>query len=134
LGYYRRKNAMNDALLDEIRLAYQAHNLRPLRETFFYHGKRLDYACPLTALAIHRGAVDRADPGLELDQATNPVFDWACKEFGLGWVWGFLDGFDGRPVALDDPAYREGHALGVSAGTLIVPRRSSPREEPTKCP
>jgi hypothetical protein len=111
---------MNDALLDEIRLAYQAHNLRPFRDSFFHHGKRLDYACPLTALALHRGAVDRADPALELDQTTNPVFDWACREFSLGWVWGFLDGFDGRPVALDDPAYVDGHAFGTSVARQVL--------------
>jgi hypothetical protein len=111
---------MNAALLDEIRLAYQAHNLRPFRDSFFHHGTRCDYACPLTALAIHRGAVDRADPGLELDGADNPAFDWACREFGLGWAGGFLDGFDGRPFALDDPAYKEGHAFGASVARQVL--------------
>jgi hypothetical protein len=112
---------MNQALLDEIRLAFRAHNLRPFRETFFYHGTRFNYACPLTALAIHRGVVNKADPGLELDQATNPAFAWACREFGREWVGGFLDGIDRRQPALDDPAYRAGHVSGAAVARQVFP-------------
>jgi hypothetical protein len=72
------------------------------------------------ALAIHRGAVGRADPALALDGAANPVLDWAAGEFGDGWAWGFLDGFDGRPAALADPAYLHGHHQGARAAQALL--------------
>jgi hypothetical protein len=107
---------MSDATLpDEIRAAYQAHRLVPARKRFFFEAGGVAYACPLVALAIHRGAVGRSDPDLALDGAANPALDWASGEFGAAWAWGFLDGFDGRPAALADPDYLHGHRQGALA-------------------
>jgi hypothetical protein len=53
---------MNDPLLQEIRLAYQTQNLVPIRRFFSLHEGGVDYVCPLVALAIHRGQVDRTEP------------------------------------------------------------------------
>ncbi len=81
---------MNNLLLDEIRAAYKANNLSPIRCTYFLPGS----ACPLTVLAISRGIVEKNDPKLELNEENNPVFAWACEEFGEMWVYGFVNGFD----------------------------------------
>lgn len=52
-------------LLGEIQAADKDHGLRPVREGFFTHGQVV-LACPLIALAIHRGVVNRADPLADL--------------------------------------------------------------------
>jgi hypothetical protein len=112
---------MSDAtLLDEIRAACQAHRLTPARKRFFFQAGGVAYACPLVALAIHRGAVGRSDPDLALDGAANPALDWAAETFGDGWAWGFLDGFDGKGEALADPGYLDGHRQGARAAQEIL--------------
>jgi hypothetical protein len=113
-------------LLDEIRVAYQAHRLTPVRKTFFFESGRVAYACPLVALAVHRGAVGRADPALALDGAANPALDWAAGEFGDGWAWGFPDGFDGRTSALADPGYLDGYRQGALAAQETLAGAGAP--------
>ena len=113
-------------LLDEIRAAYRTHRLVPARKTFFFEAGGVAYACPLVALAIHRGAVGRSDPGLALDGAANPVLGWAAGEFGEPWAWGFLDGFDGRPAALADPNYLDGYRQGALAAQETLAGGSAP--------
>ena len=88
---------------DEIKTAYQVQNLRPIRGFFL----RNDFACPIVALAIHRGVVKRDDP-----IADGVALQWAVETFGRGWVKGFLDGFDGQTRSIDDPAYPNGFAVG----------------------
>jgi hypothetical protein len=107
-------------LRDEIRAAYQAHRLTPVRKSFFVRAGGCSFACPLVALAIHRGAVGGADPDLSLDGAANPVLGWAAGEFGDPWAWGSLDGFDGRPAALADPDYLGGHRQGALAAREVL--------------
>lgn len=113
---------MNDALLEEIKLAYLAQKLQPVRLLFFLHDGSGDLACPLVALAIHRGLVDRADPGVAIDGGANVALEAAAKAFGEDWTIGFLDGFDGQEQAKNDPDYVAGHALGLEAARQLAPR------------
>ena len=62
---------MKNDLLAEIVAAYQTQNLKPIRRMFCVHEKGVDHVCPLVALAIHRGVVDRADPAIEIDGGAN---------------------------------------------------------------
>ena len=99
---------MNDTLLEEIQAAYRSHKLRPIPGTFHLDA----FACPLTALAISRGIVDKNDPDLGLDQEKNPVFAWACDEFGAAWVRGFLNSFDEEEKASNHTTYLAGYECG----------------------
>jgi hypothetical protein len=112
---------MNRQLLDEIKTAFKAHSLRPIRRRFFMHGRRYDSACPLVALAIHRGVVDRSDPAVARDAADNPVVEWAAKTFGEEWSWGLCDGFDGQTERINDPPYLDGYAFGRALALEILP-------------
>jgi hypothetical protein len=104
---------MNDAtLLGEIRAAYQAHRLVPVRQTFFFEAGGVAHACPLVALAIHRGAVGRDNPDLALDGAAG--------EFGDGWAWGFLNGFDGKGKALAGRDYLRGYGQGARVAQALL--------------
>jgi hypothetical protein len=102
---------MNKALIHEMQEAYRSHKLRPIPGTFLLD----DFACPLTALAISRGVVDKNDPDLGLDQEKNPVFAWASDEFGAAWVHGFVNAFDDEDKTSDDPEYVAGYTLGELA-------------------
>jgi len=113
---------MNDALLEEIKLAYQTQNLKPIRRFFFLHDPEGDFACPLVALAIHRGQVDKSDPDVAIDGGANAGLEAAAKTFGEDWAIGFLDGFDGQGQPRNSLDYAEGHALGVEAARLLSPR------------
>lgn len=104
-----------DKLLEETLLAYDAKQLRPMRGTFFKDG----FACPIVALALHRGVVSRDDPDLSLERAANPAFDWACEEFGEDFTFGLLDGFDGKPAKCSDPLYLDGFSLGEKTAVLL---------------
>ncbi len=106
------------SLLQEIKAAYQAQQLRAIRGTFF---TPKDFACPIVALALHRGVVKRDDPDLSLDRAANPAFDWACEEFGEDFVFGLLDGADGMAAKCSDPLYLDGFRLGEQAAALLLP-------------
>ena len=101
---------MNNSLLEEIQAAYDAHNIEPIRCIYFHVG--LGYACPLAALAIHRGIVNKSDPNLELDGDDNPALAWACDEFGDDWAEGFLNGFDGDERSRSEPSYLAGYDFG----------------------
>jgi hypothetical protein len=110
---------VNDALLQEILAAYDG-DLWPVRGTFLVGC----FACPLAALAIHRGVVSKNDPRLELDEDGNPAFAWACDEFGEDWVEGFVTGFDGEERSVDEPAYVAGHECGAMALEQLFPREA----------
>jgi hypothetical protein len=112
---------MNDPLLQEIRLAYQTQNLVPIRRFFSLHEGGVDYVCPLVALAIHRGQVDRTEPEIEIDGGANTALEVAAKTFGEDWTIGFLDGFDGMKMTKDSPDYLAGHELGVEAAQQLSP-------------
>jgi hypothetical protein len=112
---------MNNPLLDEIRLAYMTQNLRPIRRFFCLHDENGDFACPLVALAIHRGVVDRSDPGIEIDGGANLALDWAASQWGEAWTIGFLDGFDGLTKSKADQEYLSGYELGFAAAMQICP-------------
>ncbi len=113
---------MNLLLLQEISLAYQTQNLRPIRRFFFLHDESGDFACPLVALAIYRGQVDRTDPGIGLDGGANTALEWVARTFGEDFAIGLLDGFDGQEQAKDDPDYLRGYDLGVAAALQLNPR------------
>lgn len=113
---------MKNELLAEIVAAYQTQNFKPIRRMFCVHEKGVDHVCPLVALAIHRGVVDRADPSIEIDGGANAALDWAAKTFGEEFTIGLLDGFDGQVQAKTDPDYVDGHELGVAAATQLLPR------------
>ena len=99
---------MNDALLEEIKLAYLKQKLQPIRRCFFLHDDdQADFACPLVALALHRGQVDRSDPDIAIDGGANAGLEAAAKAFGEDWTIGFLDGFDGQEQARNVPGLRE---------------------------
>ena len=112
---------MNDALLDEMVAAF-ADDLRPIRRFFCLHEEGVTWVCPLVAIAIRRGVVDRADPGIEIDGGANAALDWASDLWGFDLVVGILDGFDGREPAKTDPDYLDGHELGVAAAQQLSPR------------
>jgi hypothetical protein len=99
-------------LVHEIKQAYKARNMRPTRDEFFYRTKPANYACPLTALALFRGAVKKGAPYLNLNFSGNPVYVWACAEFGEHFVNGFLCGVDGEEDGVFPPEYAEGYAAG----------------------
>jgi hypothetical protein len=114
---------MTDPLLDEIKLAYESQKARPIRRMFTLHEKGVDYLCPLVVLAIHRGQVDRLDPGIAIDGGANAGLEAAAKTFGEDWTLGFLDGFDGQnEKANADHDYLCGYALGVAAANQLSPR------------
>jgi hypothetical protein len=106
-------------LLPEIRDAYEALGLRPIRRHFYIHDQGGDFACPLVALALHRGVTDRDDPDLARDDGFNLAVEWAAQQFGESWVIGFLDGFDGDPQNHVDPAYLSGCRLGALAAEQL---------------
>ena len=101
-------------LLTEIRDAYEALGLRPIRRHFFIHDQGGDFACPLVALALRRGVTDRDDPDLARDDGFNLAVKWASQQFGEEWVIGFLDSFDGDPQNRVDPAYLDGSRFGAT--------------------
>jgi hypothetical protein len=105
-------------LLREILVAYDAQQLRPTRGTFFTPE---GYACPIVALALHRGVVSRDNPDLSLERATNPAFDWGCTVFGEDFTFGLLDGFDGKSAKCSDPPYLGGFGLGTALARLLFP-------------
>jgi len=113
---------MNDALLEEMKLAYQSQNLRPIRGFFSLHEKGVDYVCPFVALAIYRGQMKKSDPDIEIDGGANTALDWAATTFGEDFAIGFLGGFDGHELAKIDPDYLRGHELGVAAAQQLTPR------------
>lgn len=104
-------------LLREILAAYNAQQLRPIRGTFFRDG----FACPVVALALYQGVVSRDDPDLTLERAANPALDWACAEFGEAFVFGLLDGFDGKAANRIDPLYLSGFDLGTTLANRLFP-------------
>lgn len=111
-----------NALLQEIVLAFQTQKLQPIRRRFCLHEGGVTFACPLVALAIHRGMVGRTDPGIEIDGGANLALDWAAGTFGEDFTVGVLDGFDGRRKAKADLDYVEGHDLGVAVARQLSPR------------
>jgi hypothetical protein len=113
---------VNDALLEEIKLAYETQKLQPIRHFFLLHDDQGDFACPLVALALHRGQVDRSDPGVALDGGANAALEAAAKAFGEDWTMGFLDGFDAQEQAKNGPDYIDGFALGQAAAQQFCPR------------
>lgn len=110
---------MNHELLEEIEAAYEAHNIEPVRCVYFHAG--LAYACPLTALAIHRGKVNKDDPMLELDEDDNPALVWSCDEFGADWVEGFINAYDGAERSSNEPAYLAGYEFGELTLKTLFP-------------
>ena len=108
-------------LLEDIKTAYKAHRLRPVRRVFYLPGKRYAWACPLVALALHRGVVGRDDPAIARDAADNPAVEWAAQTFGEEWSWGLVDGFDRQGQRIHDPDYRKGYDLGVALAREILP-------------
>jgi hypothetical protein len=107
-------------LLAEIKAAYKAQRLRPLRGFWFIHRRRYDLACPMVALALHRGVVTRDDPDrLEKDCAA--VGEWASAVFGTRWVQGFMDGFDRQTEGDDSPEYLGAYGLGAALAEDILP-------------
>lgn len=112
---------MNDftTMIDEIKAAYLTHGLRPIKEHFFVADQGGDLACPLVALAIHRGVADRSDPELARDDGFNLALEWAAEQFGEAFALGFMDGFDGKPPG-GNPPYLSGHGMGVLAAEQLV--------------
>jgi hypothetical protein len=82
------------------------------------------YVCPLTAIAISRGVVDKNDPRLELQENDNPVPAWACDEFGEIWFFGFVNGFDETEKTNDESEYLAGYELGVLARGQVFRRQA----------
>ena len=107
---------VNQALLNEFKAAYRSQKLRPVRGFFFARGKRVDMACPLVALALHRGAVDQTE-----DDGSNTALEWAVQTFGEHWTIGLLDGFDRQEKARNEPDYMEGYELGTVLAQDILP-------------
>jgi hypothetical protein len=117
---------VNNELLDEIKLAYEVHHLHPIRGFFFITRDYCDCACPLAALAIHRGILEGVKPGFEFDRGAIDagaitVVDWSMNTFGQTWVVGFLDGFEGHAVQESDSKYLQGYDLGVEAAKQLFP-------------
>jgi len=107
-------------LLDEIKLAYASLAMRPLRGTTYKHDKPCDYGCPLTALCLYRGGIDRSNPKY-LEQTAASIHEWACNEFSDRWVKGFLHGFHyGEGKASSHPLYREGYECGELVAQAIL--------------
>jgi hypothetical protein len=113
---------MNDALLEEISLAYHAHDLRPIRGFFCLNEGGVDYACPIVCLAVHRGVTGKADPDWTKDVTAVTAVEWAARTLGDDFTIGLLDGFDGHKQARDGPEYLQGFALGVAAARQLSPR------------
>lgn len=112
---------MNRPLLEEITLAYQGQNLKPLRRVFCIHEKGVDHVCPLVALAVHRGVVDRGDAAIEIDGGANAALDWAASLWGDDFVIGLIDGWDSQEQAKDASDYVAGYDLGVEAARHLAP-------------
>jgi hypothetical protein len=114
-------------LLEEIKRAYEAGNLRPARELFYYQppGAPFAFACPLVALALYRKVVSRDDPNLDLQTGENPAAEWACQELGEMFAVGFMDGFDGHDKGRYDSAYLEGNLMGTLLAQEILPEETA---------
>jgi hypothetical protein len=113
------------ALLEEVKAAYRSLGLKPTRRTFFFKDKHAAFACPLTVLALYRGAVRRNEPYLGLDTAFNPAFVWACNEPGGDCASGVMDAWDGHEATDDDPEYVE----GLAAGKLLAQEQREPASQ-----
>jgi len=113
---------VNTSLLVEIVTAYEMQGFKPIRRIFTLHEKGIEHVCPIVALAVHRGVVDRADPAIQIDGGANAALEWAAGQWGESFVIGLLDGFDGQEQARPDPFYLEGHELGVAAAQQLAPR------------
>jgi hypothetical protein len=110
----------NQELLEEIKMAYRVHRLRPIRGFWFIHRKRYDFACPMLALALSRGIVDRADPD-RLEKDATAVCEWASSVFGNLWLQGFFDGFDRQTEKDNASEYLKGYSLGTALANDILP-------------
>jgi hypothetical protein len=116
---------MNQQLLAEIKGAYKALRLRPIRGFFFIHRKRYDLACPMVALALARGIVNRDDPDrLEKGDFT-PVLEKFATEFSMPWVRGFSDGVDRQCQSSFDSKYLSGYEFGGRVAQEILPGESA---------
>ena len=115
------EHPFDDLLLAEIKLAYQSQGLRPIRRMFCLHEKGVDHVCPLVALAVHRGVVDRADPAIEIDGGANAALDWAANLWGEDFVIGLLDGWDAQNIGKAEQEYLDGYGLGHAAAQQLSP-------------
>ena len=123
---------MNTELLAEIKLAYKTHGLRPIRGFFFIRRGNNNFACPLVALAIHRGIMNGVEPGFEFEGGAVDAgsIEAIAKQFGDQWVKGFLAGFDGQPVGDSDDKYQEGFGFGEVLAQEILPNEEKRNEQP----
>jgi len=109
----------SEELLDEIKAAFLS--CKPIRRLFWMQQEGVDFACVITALAIHRGVVSSNDPDLAEDAAANNCLEWASQVFGEDFVWGVISAWDGQVKVKDDPNYLRGYAVGLEAVTLLCP-------------
>ena len=108
---------MNDDLIAEIKAAYHTHKLVPVRGYFYLPD---DLACPLMALALSYGIVNRNDPDICGADAC-AVVEWSAQHFGEQETRGFLDGFDRLPERTSDEAYLTAYTFGQRVAQEIVP-------------
>jgi hypothetical protein len=122
-------------LLAEIKLAYKTHRLRPIHGFFYIRRGDCTFACPLVALAIHRGIMDGVEPGFEfhggaLDAGSIEAIEWAAAHFGEKWVTGFLAGFDRQDESSNDEKYLEGYGFGEVLAQEILPNEEKRNGQP----
>jgi hypothetical protein len=108
-------------LLAEIKAAYKAQRLRPVRGFYYVKGKGYDSACPIVALAFARGIVSKADADLSTEDAALAALEWAAEQFGEDWVKGLLDGFDRQTERMTKRAYQDAYELGGKLADQILP-------------
>lgn len=91
-----------EAFVAIVLAVYEKHGLRPTYGTYWSFFRPC-VVCPLTALAIEEGVIERYDmefimsaSRLHRDMTRNRVILWASGRFGRWWVSGFLRGMDGH--------------------------------------
>jgi len=113
---------MNEALIEEIKTAYEKLGIAPIRRCYYLHEEGGDSACPLVALALFHGVVEKDDPGIELDDGLNVCLEWGSNFLGEDFTWGLMSAWDGHEKIKDDPDYLRGYTLGLAAAQQLSPR------------
>lgn len=111
-------------LLAQLKTAFRLQRLRPVRGVWFLRRKRYDMACPLTALLLHRGLLDRSDSDALEKGDLSSALDELAKEFSMPWLQGFSDAFDRQMARTSEPAYLTGYKFGERVAQEILPGES----------
>ena len=97
--------------ISEVLAAYEKCGLKPRRSITIKHG----CACPVGAL--YAAAVNL--PPYQADSSGMSAIGWAESRFGLGYIGGFMEGFDNKYESAWTREEKQGYADGVAVAAAI---------------